>query len=249
MAPRDRSRPTTRTGVLGGTFNPLHLGHLLVADDVRRRCRLDKVLFLAGPRPPHKPSQSLAPWHHRREMLRRGIANWPHFALSDVEEEMPGPAYTVAALERLRTARPGVTLCLIIGADQYRAMSGWHEPGRLTELARIVVMSRPGSDRPTLFPGHPARRVGFTPVMEVDISGSDIRARLAKGQSVRYMLPAPVCSYIEHHRLYMKNDRNRAGGDAAGNRARGSRSKARLTLPSGGLPARSAGDSNLQEDR
>ncbi|MFO7675005.1 MAG: nicotinate (nicotinamide) nucleotide adenylyltransferase [bacterium] len=193
-----------RTGVLGGSFNPLHLGHLLVADDVRRRFRLDRVLFLAGPRPPHKPARDLAPWPHRRRMLSLGLAGWPQFELSDVEELLPGPGYTVRALALLRRARPRDSLYLVLGADQYRAMPGWHEPGRLTDHARVIVMSRPGTDRPRRFPGHAARRVTFTPVIEVDLAGRDIRARLARGASVRYMLPTPVWRYVRRHRLYVR---------------------------------------------
>ena len=195
-----------RTGVFGGTFNPLHLGHLLVADDVRRRCRLDRVLFLAGARPPHKPARNLAPWPHRRRMLRLGLAGRPEFELTDVEEKLPGPGYTVHALEALRAERPKDSLYLILGADQYREMSGWHEPARLTRRARLIVMSRPGTGRPKLFCGHVAARVRFLPVIEVDLAGSDIRARLASGRSVRYMLPTPVHRYIRRHRLYVRQD-------------------------------------------
>ncbi|MFO7637852.1 MAG: nicotinate-nucleotide adenylyltransferase [bacterium] len=193
---------TARTGVFGGSFNPLHLGHLLVAEDVRRRCRLDRVLFLAGPRPPHKPARALAPWPRRQAMLRLGLTDWPQLELTTIEERLAGPAYTVDALAALRRDRPGESLYLLLGADQYRTMAGWHEPTRLTELTRLVVMSRPGSPRPRLFPGHPARRVRFIPVIEVDLAGSDIRARLARGQSIRYMLPTSVQRYLRRHGLY-----------------------------------------------
>lgn len=191
-----------RTGVFGGTFNPLHLGHLLVADDIRRRFRLDTVLFLAGARPPHKPADALAPWHHRRAMLKLGLGGWPGFKLSTAEENIPGPGYTVRALAELRRTRPAESLYLILGADQYRDMPGWHEPGRLTKLARLIVMSRPRSGRARLFSGHSPHRVRFTSVIEIDLSGSEVRARLARGLSVRYMLPTPVRRYIRQHRLY-----------------------------------------------
>lgn len=200
-----KRKPARRIGVFGGAFNPLHLGHLMVADDVRRGCRLDSVLFLAGPRPPHKTARNLAPWPHRRAMLRLGLAGWPHFRLSPVEERLAGPGYTVDALAALRRRQPDAAFHLVLGADQYRAMSTWHEPERLTDLARVIVISRPGTDRPGLFPGHRARRVRFVPVIEVAISGSEIRDRLARGRSVRYMLPVPVCRYIRRHRLYERS--------------------------------------------
>lgn len=193
-----------RTGILGGAFNPLHLGHLLVADDASRRFKLDRVIFLAGPRPPHKAAGELAPWPHRRAMLRLGLTGWPLFTLSTIEEDLPGPGFTIDALRALAEANPDDSLFLLLGADQYRLMNRWHEPARLTDAARIIVMSRPGTAHPPLFPGHRHRRVRFTPVIEVDIAGREIRARLAKGESVRYMLPTPVYRHVRRHRLYVR---------------------------------------------
>jgi len=190
-----------RLGVFGGSFNPIHLGHILAADDVKRRLALDRVLFVPACRPPHKRGP-LAPYRHRREMVRLAIAGEPGFELCTIEEGRPGPSYTVDTLGELHALYPHANLYLIVGADQYREVSSWHQPGLLTRLGRVVVMSRPGTDRPALFPGHDRKRVLFRSIIPVAISAAAIRARLAKGHSVRYMLPARVTEYVKRHRLY-----------------------------------------------
>ena len=194
---------TLRLGVFGGSFNPIHLGHLLVADDVRRRLRLERMLFVPTCRPPHKRGP-LTPYRHRLAMTRLAIAGEPGFELCPVEEGRPGPSYTVDTLGELKSMFPGAALYLVIGSDQYRDVSGWHRPQLLARLARVVVMSRPGVERPALFPGHDPRRVLFTPIIPVAISAAAVRARLAKGRSVRYMLPVRVARYVRRHRLYRR---------------------------------------------
>lgn len=189
--------------MFGGSFNPIHLGHVLAADDVRRRLRLDRVLFAPAFRPPHKRGP-FAPYRHRREMARLAIKDEPGFELCRIEEARPGPSYTVDTLLELRSRCPGAALFLIIGSDQYREIASWHRPDLLTRLARIVVMSRPGVARPSLFPGHEPKRVLFRSVISVGISAAAVRARLAKGRSVRYMLPVRVNAYVKRHRLYRR---------------------------------------------
>jgi len=190
-----------RLGVFGGSFNPIHLGHMLAADDVRRQLRLDRVLIVPACRPPHKRGP-LAPYRHRLEMTRLAIAGEPGFELCPVEEGRPGPSYTVDTLGELHTLYPRANLYLIVGADQYREVSSWHQPELLTRLGRVVVMSRPGTGRPALFPAHDRNRVLFRSIIPVAISAAAVRARLAKGRSVRYMLPVRVTEYVKRHRLY-----------------------------------------------
>jgi nicotinate-nucleotide adenylyltransferase len=192
-----------RLGVFGGSFNPIHFGHLLAADDTRSQLRLDRVLFIPAWRPPHKRGP-LAPYRHRLAMTRLAIEGDPGFELCPIEESRPGPSYTVDTLRDLRSLYPGAALFLIVGSDQYRDVESWHEPEMLTKLARIVVMSRPGVDQPALFPGHRRERVLFRPIIPVGISAAAIRARLAKGCSVRYMLRVRVAGYVRRHRLYRR---------------------------------------------
>ena len=190
-----------RTGVFGGTFNPLHFGHLLAADDVRRRLQLDRVLFIPACRPTHKRSGT-APYRHRSAMTRLGIKGHPGFELCTIEEQLPGPSWTVDTLDALHAALPRESLYLILGSDQYNSLDSWHAPEHLTRHARLVVMERPGARKPRLCRYHDPRRVRFLPVIAVDISGATIRARLARSKSVQYMLPLPVLRHLRRHRLY-----------------------------------------------
>jgi len=190
-----------RLGVFGGSFNPVHFGHLLAADDVGRQLRLDRVLFIPACHPPHKRGP-LTPYRHRLEMTRLAIEGEPGFELCPIEESRPGPSYTVDTLRELQSLYRGASLYLIVGSDQYRSVASWHRPELLTDLARVVAMSRPGVERPPLFPGHDPKRVLFCTIIPVGISAAAIRARLAKGRSVRYMLPVRVAEYVRRHRLY-----------------------------------------------
>lgn len=195
-----------RSGILGGSFDPIHLGHLIVADDVLRRLKLDRIVFVPAFCPPNR-GRPVAGYRHRLEMVRRATAFHPRFEVSAVESSRPGPSFTVDTLACLQAANPSDRLHFILGRDQYALMPRWNRPGDLTRLARLVVMSRPGAARPPLFAGHPARRVRFLDVIPVGISAAAVRARLAKGVSVSYILPTPVCDYVRRHRLY----RNRPG--------------------------------------
>jgi len=192
-----------RLGVFGGSFDPIHLGHVLAADDVRRRLRLDRVLFIPACHPPHKRGP-LTPYRRRLEMTRLATDGEPGFELCPIEEGRPGPSYTVDTLCELRSLYPGAAPYLIVGSDQYRDVAAWHRPDLLTDLAWVVVMSRPGVERPLLFTGHDPKRVLFRFIIPVGISSAAIRARLAKGRSVRYMLPVRVAEYVGRHRLYRR---------------------------------------------
>jgi len=190
-----------RLGVFGGSFDPIHFGHLLAADDVGRQVRLDRVLFIPACHPPHKRGP-LTPYRHRLAMTRLAVDRETGFELCPIEESRPGPSFTVDTLRELQSLYPGASLHLIVGSDQYRDVASWHKPDLLTDLARIVVMSRPGVEQPPLFPGHDSKRVLFRSIIPVGISAAAIRARLAKGRSVRYMLPVSVVDYVRRHRLY-----------------------------------------------
>jgi nicotinate-nucleotide adenylyltransferase len=135
-------------------------------------------------------------------MTKLAITGEPEFELCRIEELRPGPSYTVDTLARLSVLYPGAALHLILGSDQYREISGWCRPQMLARLARLVVMSRPGTAQPALFPGHDPRRVLFRAVIQIAVSAKLVRARLAKAHSVRYMLPVRVNEYVTRHHLY-----------------------------------------------
>jgi nicotinate-nucleotide adenylyltransferase len=190
-----------RLGVFGGSFNPIHFGHLLAADDVRRQLRLDRMVFIPSCHPPHKRGP-LTPYRLRLEMTQIAIDGEPGLEVCTIEGSRPGPSYTVDTLRGLQSLYPGATLYLIVGSDQYRDVASWHRPDLLTDIAHVVVMSRPDVERPPLFAGHDPKRVLFRSIIPVGISAAAIRARLAKGRSVRYMLPVSVAEYVTRHRLY-----------------------------------------------
>jgi nicotinate-nucleotide adenylyltransferase len=194
-----------RLGIYGGTFDPIHLGHLILAEQCREACGLDRVLLIATGSPPHKPG-GRTPVAHRLEMVRIAIAGHPAFVASDIEARRPGPHYSVETLEAIRGDHPGDDLSFLIGADSLADLPAWRAPGRIAELATIVVVNRPGieeadpSHPPDLGPG--ARPLAWVTIPPVGISSTDIRRRLAEGRSIRYMVPRGVEAYIEAHGLY-----------------------------------------------
>jgi nicotinate-nucleotide adenylyltransferase len=194
-----------RLGLFGGTFDPIHLGHLILAEQCREACALDRVWFVVSGAPPHKLGGRTAVVH-RLEMLRIAIAGHFAFEASEIEAVGPGPHYSVETLERVRREHPGDELFFLIGGDSLVDLPCWREPRRIAELATIVVVNRPGIEEfdpaslPDFGPGaHALRSVAITPV---GIASTDLRRRLAAGKSVRYMVPRGVEAYIEAHGLY-----------------------------------------------
>lgn len=207
-----------RLGLYGGTFDPIHLGHLILAEQCREACGLDRVWLIATGSPPHKPGGRTAVGH-RLEMVKIAIAGHPAFEASEIEAKRPGPHYSVETLEAIRRERPDDELFFLIGADSLADLPSWREPERIAQLATIVVVNRPGIEEadpsclPDFGPGaHPMAWVSIPPV---GIASSDLRRRLAEGRSVRYMVPRGVEAYIEAHGLY------RAGGVGPGPAASG----------------------------
>uniref|UniRef100_A0A7C4GHV2 Probable nicotinate-nucleotide adenylyltransferase n=1 Tax=candidate division WOR-3 bacterium TaxID=2052148 RepID=A0A7C4GHV2_UNCW3 len=200
-----------RIGVFGGSFNPIHLGHLLVADDVLRQLRLDRMLFVPAAVPPHRPDV-LVSFEDRLHMVRLALTGSKTAEASAIEGGRQGPSYTVRTLEMLRQRCAGDTLFLVLGADQYAAIHTWQEPDRLARLARIVVISRPGVPRPPLFSGHLPQRVRFLDVVPVDIAAATIRRRASAGRSIRCLVPSAVGVYIRRRRLYHSLTRRSLSG-------------------------------------
>lgn len=197
-----------RIGIFGGTFDPPHLGHLILASEARRQLELERLLWVLTPQSPHKLEQEITPLDDRLEMVRRAIADEPAFELSTIEFERPAPQYMVDTLGILQEANPGAELVLLIGADSARALDTWHRPAEL--LARcheIGVMRRPGEGiSPTelerILPGLVAK-VRFVQAPLLEISSREIRRRAAGGIDFRYYVPTKVYKYIRSQKLYL----------------------------------------------
>jgi nicotinate-nucleotide adenylyltransferase len=197
-----------RAGIFGGTFDPIHTGHLIVAEEARIRLELDQVLFMPAGRPWLKADQVITEARHRMAMVELAVESNPHFSASDVEIKRPGPTYTVDTLEEMRgRLGPDADIFAIMGLDLLKELGQWHEPHRLFEPATVVGMSRPGSPQfdpavvDAIVPGASARVVLLNGPM-VEISGAELRRRVAEGLSIRYQVPEAVEAYIREHRLY-----------------------------------------------
>lgn len=177
-------------GVLGGTFDPPHVGHRIVALDVLEALDLERLIIVPAARPPHRSTVLGA--EVRLALTRRAFDGDPSIEVSDIEFEREGPSYTVDTLERLRAARPDGPLWLVIGTDQYERFETWHRPDRILELAQLAVMRRDGRS------GRSAEGVPFRPVdvTRVDVSGTDIRQRLSEGRGIRYLVPEAIVADV-----------------------------------------------------
>ena len=199
-----------RTGILGGTFNPVHIGHLIMAQDAMEAFELSKVLFLPCARPPHKDASALAPVSDRVAMIELAIKENRDFELCDLEIKRGGSSYTVDTVRELLRQSPGAEFFFIIGSDTLPELHSWKEIGELLGLCRIVTVARPGADLRNLsgadlrLPEAAARRLLDDVVSGhgVDISSSDIRYRAAEGMRITYLTPPGVEMHIAEHGLY-----------------------------------------------
>jgi nicotinate-nucleotide adenylyltransferase len=208
-----------RRAIFGGSFNPIHLGHLLMADEMLERLSLDRVVFVPAAAPPHKPADLLAPAEHRYEMVRLAVADHQGFEVSDLELRRVGPSYTVDTVEAF--ARDGDELFLLVGSETFLDLLSWRRPRRIVELARLAVVPRTGSafdlegaaaqkvlreiggsrfvraDEPA-----PPGSVIVVPAASLPISSSDLRERARQGRSLDYRMPEAAVAYLRRHRLY-----------------------------------------------
>ncbi len=199
-----------RVGIFGGTFDPIHLGHLIAAQEALDACHLARVLFVPSGDPPHKPHRAVTAAAHRVAMVERAIEGDDRFAVSRVEVDRPGKSYTVDTLEALaRSLKEGTELFLLIGTDSALDMPTWANPERVVSLARVAVLARPGFDRAGVR-SDLAGRMSFLQTSQVDISSTEVRRRLREGRSIRYLVPDAVMDYIRRHGLYAEPER--AGG-------------------------------------
>jgi nicotinate-nucleotide adenylyltransferase len=196
-------------GVLGGTFDPVHNGHLILAEAVMARLNLTEVVFVPAGQPWMKTDRAVTPAEHRLRMLRLALAGKPGFRLSAMEIERAGPTYTIDTIAELcRRLLADDVIYFVLGQDSLAGLPQWHDASTLIQMCRLVAVPRPGCPRPKLkeleasLPGI-TQRAMLLDEPHVDISASDIRDRLARGLSVRHLVPEPVNRYIKEHGLYV----------------------------------------------
>lgn len=197
-----------RLGLFGGSFDPPHWGHLLLAEQCREQCALDEVWLLPSGSPPHKAANGMTPGPQRAEMAELAFAGCPAFSVNRMEQKREGTTYTVDTLEMLNQEDPSRELFFLIGADSLNDFPEWREPARILDLATVVCVNR--GDRPLpdahrlieVVGANRAARVRHVSIPGIDLSSSDIRRRVREGKSIRFMVPRAIEAYIAEHRLY-----------------------------------------------
>jgi nicotinate-nucleotide adenylyltransferase len=192
---------TAKTGILGGSFDPPHVGHLAMARGARETLGLDKVLLMPALRPPHKNSTDLSGWDHRLAMAKLAARDVDGVEVSSHERDTPGESFTVELLRRYRDAHDD-DLYFILGADSLRDLRGWREPEAILALATLVVFPRTGIEPRLDVEGDASIVVFESPV--IDVSSSEIRTKRRSGESIQSLVPADVLDYIEKHSLYIR---------------------------------------------
>jgi nicotinate-nucleotide adenylyltransferase len=199
---------TTRIGILGGTFDPIHYGHLAIAEEARIALQLDRVLFVPAAQQPLKRGAHVASPQQRFVMAQLACAPNSAFEVSRIELDRPGPSFTLTTLEALQAARVG-ELHFILGYDALAELMRWYSATRVVELTRIIAVGRPGSapDLTRIIQALPAlsERLVVLPGPAMDISSTALRRRVAAGQPIRYQTPDTVVAYIDEHGLYRLN--------------------------------------------
>ncbi len=209
---------TQRIGLMGGTFDPIHYGHLVVAEEVRARLDLAEMFFVPAGQPPHKQGDFITPAHHRLAMLELAISSNPHFSISLVDLDRPGPSYTVDTLRLLRQWwGEEVALYFVIGWDSLEELSSWFEPERILEqVTHLVAVHRPGYEEAPQYRSRLEQRLPMLrqrmlsmPAPQLEISATDLRQRVAEGRPVKYQIPEAVERYIAEHGLYSQRTEGR----------------------------------------
>lgn len=215
-----------RLGILGGTFDPLHLGHLRAAESVREAMNLDRIVFIPSRTPPHKMRPGIAPAEDRYRMVLKALENEPAFTVSSVEVERQGPSYTIDTLSALAKRHAGAEIFFITGIDSFRDIQTWSRWEELLRSYAFIVHDRPGSVLETAYDAVPERmhslfvKVSNVPVpregvggvvyllrtVTLDISSTEVRNMVGAGRSIRYLVPAEVEAYVHENRLYREGD-------------------------------------------
>jgi nicotinate-nucleotide adenylyltransferase len=209
--PRDRRELNSkivkrRIGIIGGTFDPIHIGHLVIAEEALTELQLEKVIFIPAGNPPHKPNEPITDAAYRLAMTKLAISGNPAFEVSTIEMERKGPSYTVDTIEELRaTFGEDVDLFFIMGVDSVLEIPTWHQPGRILSMCIVAAATRPGcneSKARQVLPVDFLDRIVFLRTPGVDISSTELRNRIALGKSIRYLVPHSVEDYIHNNKLY-----------------------------------------------
>src|SRR5260221_10843447 len=215
-----------RIGIFGGTFNPIHCGHLRSAEDVRDAFSLDHVYFVPAARPPHKSGEAIAPVAHRLRMVELAVADNPFFAASSIELERAGPSYSVDTIRHFLSAFHPSAIAFIVGIDAFRELHSWKAYETIPALCDVIVTSRPGEENPALedflpvalkdtfwydSSAHMFRHVSghfltLHSINGLSIASSTIRAMIYQRRSIRYLVPPTVETYIDCHHLYQTEE-------------------------------------------
>lgn len=193
---------------MGGTFDPIHYGHLFAAEEARTTLALDMIIFIPTGNPPHKRYSGMASAKERYEMALIAIAEHPCFGISSIETERSGNSYTVDTMKELHNMFPGADFFLLVGMDAALDIMQWKQPFEISSLCTLVVISRPGFTRDKMgeLPAQIRDSICHIDTARLDISATDIRMRAAKGHNIRFLLPGNVCQYIAKHDLYLASD-------------------------------------------
>ncbi len=200
-----------KLAVMGGTFDPIHYGHLVAAEGVRYEFKLDRVIFVPAGRPPHKPDERISEARHRLAMTALAIASNPYFSVSDMEIRRPGPSYTIDTVEEVHRRYRPEEVFFITGTDAVLKILSWHRALDLLTKCRVIAATRPGYDLSSLrrrfkeLPPELVSRIVPVEVPALAISSSDIRARVRAGKPIKYLLPEVVEEYIFGNRLYQQD--------------------------------------------
>ena len=201
-----------RLGIFGGTFDPVHFGHLALAEECLAAANLDELWLVPAASPPHKGGKKLSRFDQRKEMLELAIAGNEKFKVEPMEADRPGPSFTIDTLEEIQKRKPNDELFLIIGGDSALEFSTWKDPAKIASLATIIVRIRPGVIMPTEqeFISQLGKELGVVPKVIfvagppfLDVSSSLLKERVSNNKSVRYLLPRAVEVYIQQKKLYL----------------------------------------------
>lgn len=200
-----------RIGIMGGTFDPIHMGHLITAEMVRADAHLDEVLFIPSARPPHKDGARAASAEDRLTMTQYAVQENPFFSVSDIELRRDGLSYTVDTIRELRTALGDAEIFFITGADAMNDLYLWHEPEQLLRSCQFIVATRQGVPLDEIliaekFAAEERSHITVLPTPHLEISSTTIRARIRAGLSIRHLVPRAVEEYIEKRGLYCEHD-------------------------------------------